>query len=37
MFRSQIGAVDALGDIATFVNDNKDLDKDAMKKGIEKL
>ena len=37
MFRSQIGAVDALGDIATFVNDNKDLDKDAMKKGIEKI
>ena len=37
MFRSQIGAVDALGDIATFVNDNKHLDKDAMKKGIEKI
>ena len=37
MFRSQIGAVDALGDIANFVNDNKDLDKAAMKKGIEKV
>ena len=37
MFRSQIGAVDALGDIANFVNDNKHLDKDEMKQGIEKI
>ena len=37
MFRSQIGAVDALGDIANFVNDNKYLDKDEMKQGIEKI
>ena len=37
MFRSQIGAVDALGDIANFVNDNKHLDKDDMKQGIEKI
>jgi len=37
MFRSQIGAVDALGDIANFVNDNKDLDKDQIKQGIEKI
>ena len=37
MFRSQIGAVDALGEIANFVNDNKDLDKDQMKEGIEKI
>ena len=28
MFRSQIGSVDALGEIANFVFDNKDLDKD---------
>jgi len=37
MFRSQIGAVDALGDIANFVNNNKHLDKDEMKQGIEKI
>ena len=37
MFRSQIGAVDALGDIANFVNDNKHLDKDEMKQGIERI
>lgn len=37
MFRSQIGAVDALGDIANFVNENKHLDKDEMKQGIEKI
>lgn len=37
MFRSQIGAVDALGDIANFVNENKHLDKDEMKHGIEKI
>jgi len=37
MFRSQIGAVDALGDIANFVNENKDLNKDEIKQGIEKI
>ncbi|RPG03851.1 MAG: glycine--tRNA ligase [Pelagibacteraceae bacterium TMED246] len=37
MFRSQIGSVDALGDIANYVNNNKDLDKDTLKKGIEKI
>ena len=37
MFRSQIGAVDALGDIANFVNDNKHLDKGEIKQGIEKI
>ena len=37
MFRSQIGSVDALGEIANFVFDNKDLDKESMKKAIEKI
>ena len=37
MFRSQIGSVDALGDIANFVNENKHLDKNEMKQGIEKI
>ena len=37
MFRSQIGSVDALSDIANFVFDNKDLDKESMRKAIEKI
>ena len=37
MFRSQIGPVDALGEIASFVEQNKDLDGPSLREGIEKI
>ena len=37
MFRSQMGAVDVLGDIAQFVEENPGLDGPSLRKGIEAL
>jgi len=37
MFRSQIGSVDAIGEITNFVNENKHLNDNEMKEGIEKI
>ena len=37
MFRSQIGPVDVLGDISTFVNNNKDMDGKEIREGIENI
>ena len=37
MFRSQIGPVDVLGDISVFVNNNKDLNSEDLREGIEDI
>ena len=37
MFRSQIGPVDVLGDIYTFINENKDMDGKEIREGIEEI
>jgi len=37
MFRSQIGPVDALGQITNYVEKNRDLDSNELRKGIDKI
>ena len=37
MFRSQIGPVDVLGDISTFISKNKNIDDKEIRVGIEKI
>ena len=37
MFRSQIGPVDVLGDISSFVDKNKNMTSEEIRDGIEKI